>query len=90
MCVSVCVRMCAFVVSESIRWCLFFFPSVLYCTDEMLISDTIPPQVFLAYEPLMRKEVAIKVLKHSENSLRTIRHEVWSVLYVRSVWFLCT
>lgn len=32
--------------------------------------------VYLAHEPNMRKEVAIKVLKHSQNSVKSIRHEV--------------
>jgi hypothetical protein len=32
--------------------------------------------VFLAYEPIWRKDVAIKRLKHSENSKRLIAHEV--------------
>ena len=32
--------------------------------------------VYIAYEPNMRKEVAIKVLKHSQNSVKSIRHEV--------------
>jgi serine/threonine protein kinase len=32
--------------------------------------------VYLAYEPIRRKDVAIKQLKHSENSRRTIQHEV--------------
>ena len=32
--------------------------------------------VYLAYEPIRRKDVAIKQLKHSENSRRTIAHEV--------------
>ena len=32
--------------------------------------------VYLAHEPIRRKDVAIKQLKHSENSRRTIAHEV--------------
>ena len=32
--------------------------------------------VYLGIEHNMRKEVAIKVLKHSENSVRTIQHEL--------------
>jgi serine/threonine protein kinase len=32
--------------------------------------------VYLAYEPIRRKDVAIKRFKHSENSRRTIAHEV--------------
>ena len=32
--------------------------------------------VYLAHEPIRRKDVAIKQLKHSENSRRTIQHEV--------------
>lgn len=32
--------------------------------------------VFLGYEPISRNKVAIKILKHTENSVRTIRHEM--------------
>ena len=32
--------------------------------------------VYLGYDACTRKAVPIKVLKHSENPVRTIRHEV--------------
>ena len=41
--------------------------------------------VYIAYEPNMRKDVAIKVLKHSQNSVKSIKHEVKNPTYPQGV-----